>query len=179
MRHSGEAATFSSVAQHKPLSEGRPLLHQGLFLIFAVVWVCASSTAFYLKHAQLLGDLDGAYPRRSESRLKPVPSRRRLSTTRATNDQPVPDAAGSGGPNAIISPSRWYKKAVRPSPLLVISGHSFVRTRLNDVGFRTYKKGTANLTVNRSNPCDTFRPTIVPCATLPTVSFSLERNTCL
>jgi hypothetical protein len=61
MRHSGEAAPFSSVAQHKPPSEGRPLLRQGLLLIFVVVWVCASSTAFYLKRAQLLGDLDGAY----------------------------------------------------------------------------------------------------------------------
>ena len=61
MRHSGEAATFSSVARHKPPSEGRPLLRQGLLLIFVVVWVCASSAAFYLKRAQLLGDLDGAY----------------------------------------------------------------------------------------------------------------------
>src|SRR5450759_3585327 len=39
----------------------------------------------------------------------------RLSTTCATDDEPVPDTARSGRANAIISPSRWYKKSVRPS----------------------------------------------------------------
>ena len=48
----------------------------------------------------------------------------RISTTRATNDQPVPDAAGSGGPNAITSPSRWYKKTVRPIKRLVVGANA-------------------------------------------------------
>src|SRR5450759_1121592 len=38
----------------------------------------------------------------------------RISTTEPTNDEPIPDTARSGRANAIVSPSRWYKKAVRP-----------------------------------------------------------------
>ena len=38
----------------------------------------------------------------------------RISTARATDDEPVPDTARSGRANAIISPSRRYKKSVRP-----------------------------------------------------------------
>ena len=38
----------------------------------------------------------------------------RISTTGATDDEPVPDTARSGRANAIVSPSRWYKKSVRP-----------------------------------------------------------------
>ena len=41
----------------------------------------------------------------------------RISTTGATDDEPVPDTARSGRANAIISPSRWYKKSVR-SPVI-------------------------------------------------------------
>src|SRR5450631_3936050 len=41
----------------------------------------------------------------------------RLSTAGATDDEPVPDTARSGRANAIISPSRWYKKSVRPAVL--------------------------------------------------------------
>jgi hypothetical protein len=38
----------------------------------------------------------------------------RISTTCATDDEPVPDTARSGRANAIISPSRSFKKSVRP-----------------------------------------------------------------
>ena len=41
----------------------------------------------------------------------------RLSTTGTTDDEPVPDTARSGRANAIISPSRWYKKSVRSKTL--------------------------------------------------------------
>src|SRR5665811_422109 len=39
----------------------------------------------------------------------------RISTSSAADDKPVPVTARSGRANAIISPSRWYKKAVRPA----------------------------------------------------------------
>ena len=39
-----------------------------------------------------------------------------ISTTGTTDDEPVPDTARSGRANAIISPSRWYKKSVRSLP---------------------------------------------------------------
>ena len=42
----------------------------------------------------------------------------RISTACATDDEPVPDTARSGRANAIISPSRWYKKSVRPARYL-------------------------------------------------------------
>src|SRR5271168_4083686 len=38
----------------------------------------------------------------------------RIPTAGATDDEPVPDTARSGRANAIVSLSRWYKKAVRP-----------------------------------------------------------------
>jgi hypothetical protein len=44
-----------------------------------------------------------------------------LSTTRATDDEPVPDTARSGRANAIVSPSRWYKKSVRPKAQIFIA----------------------------------------------------------
>ena len=37
----------------------------------------------------------------------------RLSTTGTTDDESIPDTTRSGRANAIISPSRWYKKSVR------------------------------------------------------------------
>jgi len=39
----------------------------------------------------------------------------RISTACTTGHEPIPDTARSGRKNAIISPSRWYKKSVRPS----------------------------------------------------------------
>jgi hypothetical protein len=39
-----------------------------------------------------------------------------ISTTGATDDEPVPDTARSGRANAIVSQSRWYKKSVRSNP---------------------------------------------------------------
>ena len=38
----------------------------------------------------------------------------RIPTTGATDDEPVPDTARSDRANAIVSPSRWYRKSVRP-----------------------------------------------------------------
>src|SRR5665213_576070 len=38
----------------------------------------------------------------------------RISTTRTTDDEPIPDTARSSRTNAIISQSRWYKISVRP-----------------------------------------------------------------
>src|ERR1700690_4472310 len=37
----------------------------------------------------------------------------RISTARATDNEPVPDTARSGRANAIVSQPRWYKKSVR------------------------------------------------------------------
>ena len=38
----------------------------------------------------------------------------RIPTACAPDNEPVPDAARSGRANAIVSPARWYRKAVRP-----------------------------------------------------------------
>ena len=50
----------------------------------------------------------------------------RLSTTGATDDEPVPDTARSGRANAIVSPSRWYKKSVRSRLLVYLPGFSLL-----------------------------------------------------
>src|SRR5450759_4349554 len=42
----------------------------------------------------------------------------RIPTTGATDDEPVPDTARSDRANAIVSPSRWYRKSVRPTPAI-------------------------------------------------------------
>ena len=44
----------------------------------------------------------------------------RIPTACATDNKPVPDTAGSGRSNAIVSQSRWYKKSVRPLPVLFL-----------------------------------------------------------
>jgi hypothetical protein len=41
----------------------------------------------------------------------------RISATGAADDEPVTDTTRSDRANAIISPSRWYKKSVRPQYL--------------------------------------------------------------
>jgi hypothetical protein len=51
----------------------------------------------------------------------------RISTTRATNDQPVPVTAGSGRTYAITSPRRWYKKTSGQGDGLLINGNQKIR----------------------------------------------------
>src|SRR5665213_1891615 len=48
----------------------------------------------------------------------------RISTTRTTDDEPIPDTARSSRTNAIISQSRWYKISVRPVYGLAVAARS-------------------------------------------------------
>jgi hypothetical protein len=44
----------------------------------------------------------------------PMDRRAFVSMVRRTDDKPDPATARSGRAKAIIAPSRWYKKSVRP-----------------------------------------------------------------
>jgi len=71
---------------------------------------CLNQEIFYsLKEAQIVIQ----QRRKNYSTVRSCGSLR-ISTTGAADDEPVPHSARSGCANAIISPSRWYKKIVKP-----------------------------------------------------------------